>query len=107
MLKNALDLVIAHPWVAWLLLALLALAIQLVVDAMLGDTAEYFNAARVFVAWREMLAGRDPLAVHFLAGQQGFGIFALPLASVILFVQPLIYGGLLLLAVRFLARFLS
>jgi len=107
MLRSIINLTHSHPWTSLLVLAFVALAIQIVIDAAMGDTAEYFNAARVFVAWREVFAGRDPLGVSFLAGQEKLGGFALPIGTVILLVQPAIYGGLIFLAVRLVGRFLE
>lgn len=103
-MRAFVTLAFTHPWMLWLALSLLALAIQVAIDVVMGDAAEYFNAARVFAAWRELLAGRDPLAVSFLAGQLRLGALALPLGTAILFVQPLVYGGLLFLGIRLLHR---
>lgn len=107
MMRELVGLTYSHPWATLLTLALLALAIQVTIDVAMGDHAEYFNAARVFVAWKELLAGGNPLDIAFLKGQEQMGGMALPVATAILFIQPIIYGGAILLLIRLLGRILS
>ncbi len=106
MLRNLVNLASSHPVAMLLALSLMALAIQVLVDLVLGDTAEYFNAARVFMAWKELLSGGDPQAISFLAGQEKLGPMALPAGTAILFLQPILYGGLIFLGIRLVQRFL-
>jgi len=80
--------IVRFPWKAWLLLAAMTLGVQIAIDAWMGIGAEYFNAAHVFLAWGEMLTGSDPQNIPFLMGQETLGRAALPLASLILVVQP-------------------
>ena len=88
-----------EPIAAWFAFALLVLVIQLAIDARLGEVAECFNAWGVVAALWTWMRGGDPLAVHFLAGQQRLGAGALPLAMLIMTVQPLLYGGVVVLAI--------
>jgi len=107
MLRAVGQFLLDSPLTAWLILAAIALGVQLAVDARMGEVAEYFNAWGVLEAIGEWLAGRDPLAVHFLMGQQRMGALALPAGIAILFVQPLVYGGIAMVLVRFVARLLQ
>lgn len=107
MLKAVFEIFADHPWVMLLILAAIALAAQVAIDAAMGDVAEYFNAARVFAAWGELLAGRDPSNIKFMMGQQHLGVLALPAGTLVLLVQPMLYGGILVVLGRLGARLVA
>jgi len=95
------------PRKVWFFLALFALAIQITIDAWMGISAEYFNAAHVFLAFREMLTSGTPQNVHFLLGQETLGFAALPLASLILLFQPCVIAFIIILLWRVVANGLA
>ena len=68
----------------------IAIAVQLIVDWLMGSSAEYFNAAHLLEAWGSALSsGEIPPDVTFLVGQESLGgQLSLTIATVIFFVQP-------------------
>lgn len=77
-----------------------ALAVQMAVDAALGPVAEYFNAWYVLCAGYESLLGGGAQAVPFLTGQERLGALALPVALLLLALQPLHIASALVALLR-------
>ncbi len=88
------------PVRAVILTSCFALFVQLLVDAYLGDIAEYFNAWYVLLAIKEWSIGEVFTHIPFLAGQQKLGSWALPAGLFILIFEPMIYGSLVVATAR-------
>lgn len=89
-----------HLLKAILYTSLFAMMMQIVVDAYLGPVAEYFNAWYVLRAFAASLTGASPLSFPFLMGQEALGLMALPAATVILILEPMLYGSMIVFFVR-------
>jgi hypothetical protein len=77
-----------------------AIAVMIGVDTVLGDSAEYFNAASLLEAWGGVLSGHGVNGETFLVGQERLGdALSLGIGSTLLVVEPavvlvgLVYGG--------------
>ncbi|WP_169570271.1 hypothetical protein [Sneathiella limimaris] len=93
----------SSPGAAVLITALAALIIQLLIDAWLGHVAEYFNAWYLIKAIGLWVTGQPYGEVPFLIGQEKLGVISLPVGTLVLLVQPFLYGALLVGAARLIA----
>ena len=75
------------------------IGVQLIIDWLMGSSAEYFNAAHLLQAWAGVVAGGEiPHDVTFLIGQESLGgPVSLGIGTVVFFAQP----ALLLAAIIF------
>lgn len=80
----------------WLIGALTVtlIALQVLIDVVMGSEAEYFNAHATLLQLTSWLHGRSP-DVPLIAGQEQLGAWALPLATAVLFGVPLLVSTLL------------
>jgi len=75
--------------------AVFCLAVQMGIDVWLGATAEFFNAWNVVLAACALLFGASADGLAFIYGQDELGRWAVPVALVVMLVQPLVYGTLI------------
>ena len=99
MIRHAIHSAAGFP-----ILAISALLIQTGIDAVLGDSARYYNAWHVVLAVKLWLAGGDPLTMHMFLGQEQTGDSAFRFALFLFFVQPVIFGAIALRIARLLVR---
>ncbi len=95
MLRRYQNLCLHRPVQAVFLTGLFCLSVQIGVDAYLGDIAEYFNAWYVILTlWAELI-GAGQLSLTYIIGQGSIGRWALPVALIILILEPLVYAVLI------------
>jgi hypothetical protein len=87
-----------------LVLLPVGVAVMVAVDALLGPSAEYFNALGLLKAWGGVVRGHG-VQHHFLAGQDRLGDAAsMGLGTVLFVVEPALVLSVLVLGTSALAR---